>query len=77
MFEAFKSLLSIELKNKTKNIKYALYWTEKTHRRLIGFLTSVLSLLDAETGVKAPMCSDQAMPVKCGISRIWVLPEFR
>jgi hypothetical protein len=23
------------------------------------------------------MCSDEAVPVKCGISRIWVLPEFR
>ncbi len=49
MFRAFKSL-SIELKNKTKNIKYAFCWSrieriierKKTHRRLIGFLTSVL-----------------------------------
>ena len=44
---------------------------------VIYFGILVNLILIAEESGKVYMCSETPNPVKCGISRIWVLAEFR
>lgn len=71
------SEVGIRAPEKTKAFLYI------SQKRIVGLLLAEViqeahkMVVNEVSGGKMPMCSDLAAGVKCGISRIWVLPEFR